>query len=269
MKKFILNKTGLSIACALFVVGIISSCDVANKSGVSKKVSVDMQVATLPMNKLNMNTIQQTDSVALSNIKLLVRKLELKSEGEFENGQETEGQNTVQDEQGDENDQGNSDSEEFELKNQIFDLPLSGDAVSVSTGQIPAGAYSSIEVKIGPAEQGSGLQDPDLIEGDADSLRYSMAISGTYAGNTFTFKTHNFFKIEMALNPPVVVADTTQNVDVNLMVDPSGWFKNSQTGEFLDPTNPDNHDMIEANIAHSFKAEHHDEDEHEGMHEED
>jgi len=237
-----------------------------NKNAVKKQVSVNMQVATTSANKTNLNTVQQMDSVSLDNIKLLVQKLELKSieiKGNDQGNEDSNGEGEYDNEQGEEH------GEEFELKNQIYDLPLDGQQVSVSTQDVPSGLYKKVELKVGPAEPGTNLQDTVLIKGDADSLRYSMAINGSYGDTTFTFKTHKDFKFEMAINPPVEVTDSTQNVDINLKVDPSNWVKNPHTGEFLNPTDPDNQEMIEFNIAQSFRAYCHEHNEHDGWKEND
>jgi|GEM_PF-783189 len=254
------------LLCLFLGIVIITGCDIAGDSSTTKQVSVNMQVATgasSTLNKTSTNTMQATDSVSLDNIKLLVRKLELESEGEYHD--DSDDSTEVQDEEGEDDDEG----EEFELKNQIFDLPLDGSKVSVSTQEVPSGTYDDVELKIGPAEAGSGLEDSDLIEGDADSLRYSMAISGTYGDSAFTFKTHKYFKIEMEIDPPVEVTDSTGAVDIDLQIDPSGWFKDQETGDYLDPSDPANQDLIEANIARSFKAECHRDGDDEGWHEED
>lgn len=254
------------LAAGLIIsISLLSACNVTNQNTTTKKMSVSMQVVQSSANKATPTT-QAVDSVALDNIKLLVKKLELKSEGEgeFENEQEGESHEADEGEQGDDNEQG----EEFELSNQIFDLPLDGNKVSVSTGQIPTGTYRQVEVEIGPAEEGSDIQDTTLVEGNADSLRYSMAIHGTAGGNEFTFKTHKEFEVEIPLNPAVEVTDTTQSANIDLTVDPSDWFKDPETGDYLDPNDPDNHNVIESNIAHSFKANYHEEGDHDEDHHE-
>lgn len=260
-------KNGIIAFSSLCLIALVSSCDVANnKSAIKKQVSVNMQVATSSANKTNLNTVQQMDSVSLDNIKLLVRKLELKRVEIKGNDQGNENDNN----EGDyENEQGEEHGEEFELKNQIFDLPLDGQKISVSTQDVPSGLYKKVELKVGPADPGTELQDTVLIKGDADSLRYSMAISGTYGDSTFTFKTHKDFKFEMAINPPAEVTDSTKSVDINLKIDPSNWFKDPHTGEFLDPTDQDNQEMIEFNIAQSFRAYCHEHNDHEGWKEND
>lgn len=263
-KKVFLSRFNV-ILCLVLGILIITGCNVAGDSSTTKQVSVNMQLATgasSTLNKASTNTMQATDSVSLDNIKLLVRKLELESEGEYHD--DSDDSTEVQDEEGEYED--DDEGEEFELRNKIFDLPLDGSKVSVSTQEVPSGTYDDVEFKIGPAEAGSGLEDSDLIEGDADSLRYSMAISGTYGDSAFTFKTHKYFKIEMEINPPVEVSDSTDTVDIDLQIDPSGWFKDSETGDYLDPADPASQDQIEANIARSFKAEYHRDGEDEDHH---
>lgn len=259
-----------SLFCLLLGIAILTGCNVAGDSSTTRQVSINMQVATgssSALNKASTNTMQAADSVDLDNIKLLVRELELESEGEYydDSGDSTE----VQDQEGDHEEDDEEEGEEFELKNQVFDLPLDGSKVSVSTREVPSGTYDNVELKIGPAEAGSGVEDSDLVEGEADSLRYSMAISGTYGDSAFTFKTRKFFEIEMEIDPPVEVTDSTESVDIDLQIDPSGWFKDPETGDYLDPTDPANQGTIEANIARSFKAECDREGDDEGWHEDD
>ena len=56
---------------------------------------------------------------------------------------------------------------------------------------------------------------------------------------------------ELEINPPLVVTDSTNDVNATLLVAPAGWFM--KDGNYLDPSNESNREDIDDNIKRSFK----------------
>jgi len=232
---------------------IFSACNVsntktANKSPVTVKMNVQSsspakQIASSP-------TTQAVDS--LTEVKFLVKKLELKSHSTEFDGNEN-----------DHEDGEAEDSLDFELRNFVANLPLDGSDLKITSKDVPVGLYNKFEVKIAPPEDPSSIQDTDFYNSSSsDTTGYSIVVKGIYNGEQFVYNTSEDFHLELELNPPLEVTDTTA-ASVSVNIDPSSWFTDS-SGNTLDPTNPDNQEQIDANIKKSFHAEH--ETEHEDEH---
>jgi len=191
----------------------------------------------MPKQKAGAPTTQAMDS--LTGVKFLVKKLELKNSAE-------------------------EDSLNFEVHDFVADLPLDGSNYNITSKQVPTGSYDEFKLKIDTPEDASSVQDSSFYNnsGSGEQDGYSIVINGIYNGSQFTYRTDEDFELEMALNPPLEVTDTTASASVAINVDPSSWFKDS-SGNALDPTNPDNKEIIDENISRSFHAEHEEHGEHE------
>jgi len=216
------------------VVAVTGCNSLGSNAPVTRKVGVIMKAVTgstpvyaNPYGMAEQAGTQAGSTISLSKVKLFVKKLELKSVSE--------------------------DSLDFEAKKLVVVLPLDTTSVTLSTAQVPAGTYDKFEIHINkPSPQDSTL-DRDLVQGAPDSLRYSMIINGMYNGQPFTYKSHHNFEIELELNPPLVVTDTTMSVNVRLLVKTTAWF-HDRSGALLDPTDPANAVQIDQSIRRSFEA---------------
>lgn len=216
-----------------------AGCNVTNTSPSGQSpvaVKMKVQSTAMPKQTAGTPTTQAVDS--LTEVKFLVKKLELKSSAE-------------------------EDSLDFEVHDFVADLPLDGSDYNITSKQVPTGVYDEFKLKIDTPEDGSSVQDSSFYNtsGSEEHDGYSIVISGLYNGKQFTYRTGEDFELEMALNPPLTVTDTT-SASVAINIDPSSWFKDS-SGNALDPTNPDNREKIDENIRQSFHAEHEEHGEHE------
>lgn len=143
------------------------------------------------------------------------------------------------------------DSLDFEVENQVVELPLDGSAYQLSTENIALGFYDEFELEVDGIDEDDNVSDPDFTEGSDET---SIVIKGTYNGEDFTFKSEEDFELEFEFNPPIEVKETTNSVAIDLTVDVSSWFVDG-SGNELDPTDPNDHDQIEENIKNSFDAE--------------
>ena len=134
----------------------------------------------------------------------------------------------------------------------IVNLPLDGSVIELTSQDIPMGFYDEFEMEI-EHDDDNNINDPDFIkEGDEDG--YSMVIKGSFNGEDFMFRTETDFEIEMELNPPLEISETSGSPSVAINIDPAGWFVDS-SGNSLDPNDPANKEIIEDNIEKSFDAE--------------
>lgn len=197
----------------------LQSCDVANNDNVSpRQFKVTMTVGdetTSSAGKTQTMGGADSSQVVLSEIKLLVHHMELET--------------TL------------DDSLDFELNDVIVNLPLDGDTLQISAQQIPAGEYKELDVEVDKAD----INDPDLNDSTG---YYSLAVTGTYNGEPFIFKSKKEFDHEFRFNPPIQVTDSTETITLNLSIAVNRWFSHA------DPTNPDDQERIEYNIKRSFEA---------------
>jgi hypothetical protein len=95
------------------------------------------------------------------------------------------------------------------------------------------------------------VEDGDAVSDTAFNNGASFIITGTFNDTAFTYKSKKSVEQESTLNPPIVISDSLKDVNVTLLVNPSGWFKKG--GNFLDPRNEANRSDIDNNIKSSFK----------------
>lgn len=203
---------------------ITTGCNLAGSdNNDAKKVAVKMQINT----GTTAAKFKAISLDSLTEVKFLVEELELESV--------------------------DNDSADFEVENLVVNLPLDGNPLDLTAQNITNGLYDEFEMEIENDEEENTVTDPDFInEGDGNG--YSLVIKGSYNGEEFMFRTDKEFEIEMDLNPPLEVSETSGSLSVAINIDPSGWFLDSN-GNALDPSDPANKELIENNIENSFDAE--------------
>ena len=210
---------------AILTLLVATGCSISDSNNADPKpVTVKMQVATNSAPKASQKT-SSSNHVTLTSVKMLVEELELES---------------VED-----------DSTDFEVENKVVNLPLDGSPYQLSAENIAPGMYDEFEMEI------EGLDDDDAAINDSDfndDSETSMVIRGTVNGNDFTFKTDEDFEFEFEFNPPIQIDENTNNIDINLMINIDTWFVDD-SGNELDPTDPNHHEQIEENIENSFEAD--------------
>lgn len=222
--KSILTNSNIFFATVLAAF-VATGCSISDSNNnAPKPVSVNMQVATTGTAPVAPKTTS-SNHVTLSSVKMLVEELELESVEE--------------------------DSLDFEIENQVINLPLDGTPYQLAAANIPPGLYDEFELEIEGLDDDDVVNDPDFT-GGSDEI--SIVIKGTYNGEDFTFKSEEDFEIEFEFSPPIQIDENTTNVDINLMVDIDSWFVDS-SGNELDPTDPGDREQIEENIKKSFKAD--------------
>lgn len=165
-----------------------------------------------------------TTGIAVSRIRLVIRKVELETAG----GSETD-----------------------EVASGPYLLDLSGAALDSGTpsqllaASFTPGTYSELKFELHKADSGETGANADLT--DMIAAGASVIVDGTIDGAPFTFT--SAVDAQQQFEGTLVLTDGS---NLTLQVDPSSWFVSS--GARLDPRNSSNRSQIENNIQNSFKA---------------
>lgn len=129
----------------------------------------------------------------------------------------------------------------------VVDVPVDAAVHTAINVPLNAGTYTKLEARLAPSARVTAA-NPELAGA-------SVRITGTFNGKAFTFTSDLHRKIEMKLNPPLVIDATTKNATIN--IDVSSWFK-SRDGALIDPATANrggaNEARVVSNIRTSFRA---------------
>lgn len=214
-------------AIVMFV-AFISACD-DDKSGGNSIPSLSVKVDYSALAK------SMTDTVTIDTAKILISNVK------FENS-------------------ALEDSEEYKAGPFVVRLDLTGGVQNIVVGAIPEGTYDRVKFKIHKPEDDETPPDPEFKIGTSGNERFSVIIKGRYHDIPFVYRTKKDIEQSFQLNPALVVSDSLSDINVTLLVNPSGWFRD-EDGNFLDPTLESNEDEIDDSIKDSFKKAVRDDDE--------
>ena len=206
------------LAAAVVMLVAFNACDGKNGStapGSSLSMKVDMSALAKTAG----------DTVIIESAKLLLKSIKFKTDVE--------------------------DSLDYKVGPFIVNLDLNGGITQIAANDIPNGTYDEIKFKIHKPEDDEAVSDTDFVAGATSDERYSIVIRGTYNGSPFMYRSKKDIEQELEINPPLVVTDSTNDVNATLLVAPAGWFM--KDGNYLDPSNESNREDIDDNIKRSFK----------------
>lgn len=219
------RKTANGLVASLVVVAFLACDDSGGNGNIGSMASLSV--------KANYSTILTKsalgDTLSIDTAKILLKNIEFKS---------------VIDE----------DSLDFKTGPFVVRLDLSGTVNTITTGTIPPGTYDRIKFRIHKPEDTEVVSDPEFNTGPSGDQRFSLIVKGTYNGVPFLFRSREGLDQELSINPPLVITDDAAGVNTTLLTDVSSWFVDSSDGSVLDPSDPDNEDLIEENIENSFDA---------------
>ncbi|KAB2878195.1 hypothetical protein F9K33_14220 [bacterium] len=216
VKANVLKTNGLIVALIMLVA--FSACDKKNGStapGSSLSMKVDMSAFAKTA----------ADTVILSSAKVLLKNIKFKTDVE--------------------------DSLDYKVGPFIVNLDMNGGVTQIAATDIPNGIYDEIKFKIHKPEDDEAVSDTDFVAGASSDQRFSVVIRGTYNGTPFLYRSKKDIEQELEINPPLVVTDSTNDVNATMLVAPAGWFM--KDGLYLDPMNESNRSDIDDNIKKSFK----------------
>ncbi|MCI0715715.1 MAG: hypothetical protein L0Y77_05265 [Chlorobi bacterium] len=130
-------------------------------------------------------------------------------------------------------------------------LDLTQKVVIAAIAKVPLGNYDEIMLQVHKPSPNENIPDPEFNEGPSNHQRFSVIVRGLYNNIPFVYRSSITAArgIEFE-NPPVTaVADAVVNITISL--NPYSWFITNS--EILDPTNPDNENIIDHRIKDSFK----------------
>lgn len=206
-----------SFVVALVMLVAFSACDKKNGSA---------PVSTLSM-KVDMSVLAKAsgDTVIIESAKVLLKSIKFKTDVE--------------------------DSLDYKVGPFIVNLDMSGGVTQIAASDIPNGTYNEIKFKIHKPEDNEAVSDTDFVAGTSSDKRFSIVIRGTYNGTPFLYRSKKDIEQELEINPPLIVTDSTNDVNATLLVSPAGWFL--KDGLYLDPMNESNRSDIDDNIKRSFR----------------
>jgi len=213
---------------ALILAYQLQSCDTSESTG--STISIGFNTAQ-GLSKTNL------ESIELDTIKILMRDIKLEFESDSIPGHHGEHHPHR--------------SEGVKAGPFVVYLNLNGTTTDFAVADIPAGFYNEIKFKIHKVEGSEIPPDPEFKEGENESQRYSVIVKGKYNNVPFIYKSRKPAHQKVRLDSLLEVVENTLT-DLTITVDPGSWFLNGTTE--LDPTDSTNFNLIDNNIARSFRG---------------
>ncbi len=199
------------------------------------------------LNKANLNSIE------LDTIKILIRDVKLENESDSSDDQSDSGMHSGPGSE--------YRSEDVKVGPFVVYLNLNGLTTDFAVNNIPAGTYNEIKFKIHQIKGSEVPTDPEFKDGDDEYHRYSVIVKGKYNSVPFIYKSRKSAHQKVRLDSLLIVQENSVT-NLSISVDPASWFMDGQTE--LDPTDSSNTQIIDNNIARSFKSAFKDDD-HDGQ----
>ena len=208
-------------------------------------------------------TDASNNTVAISSVELVLRKVELKPVERTdcnESSQTTVSTVATAASDGNDGNDGNEMNEadeqcdELEAGPILVDLPLGG-IERMFEATVPAGTFDELKFQIHKPSDDGDAADHAFLAAHPDFAGSSIRVTGTFNGAAFTYTSDLDVEQELTFNPPVVVtAGTPAKLTVSL--DLSGWFRSS--GALVDPATAAqggaNERLVRDNIVRSFQS---------------
>lgn len=138
----------------------------------------------------------------------------------------------------------------------LAQIPLDSAVHHVAQVDLPAGTYGKVEFRIRPPMRGQS-SDSAFLAAHPDLAGVSIKVTGTYDGKDFTFEQGLDAAQDLALEPPLVVSDTTTQANLTLSFDVRTWFRGLD-GSLIDPstasTGGPNAELVAHNIEVSVRG---------------
>ena len=230
MRTRVLLLTALSSALAL------AGCDSTNtgREGVSISFSTRAPaVAAVSDAQFAITVAEGANTLVITKAELVLRELELKL-----SSTSTCATGTVEDS-----------CERIELGPMKIDLPTTDVVASPISTTVPAGTYHEIEFDI--RRPGTDPADAAFVAANPQFNNVSIRVEGTFNGTPFTFTSQLDQEVQIDFNPPVTIAEGTNNVTI--AVDLRSWFRNS-SGVLINPSTASPGQPNESSVTARMKA---------------
>lgn len=236
--QYTLQRTLLLVLFAASV--LLSGCNSAGTNGNISTLSLSFVAQNSTQSTQKQSADKQSSHVEIAEAKLLMRRVEFKSDLEDDGIAE--------------------DSLDFKTESFVVLLNIDGSLNEVAVSEVPEGRYDEIEFDVHKPEDNETPPDPDFKIGDSGDERFSVIIRGTFDGEEFLYRSSENMEQEIELASPLVIEENQESLNVTMTVDISRWFVD-ESGNPLDPTNPDNLNAIDESIERSFEDAFKDNDE--------
>lgn len=165
---------------------------------------------------------------------------------------------------------------EFEAGPALVDLPLTGTQLTVSTGAVPPGTYSTVRFKV----KNLDFRDDDDHEDDDSGsqqavaalfnnirgqypdwpAKASMRVTGTFtptggAARDFTAYLNAEAKVQLLITPPLEVAEGSNTATVSVTLDPTLFFRAGTNVVDLSQFTASHVGEFEVESEHGFESE--------------
>jgi len=232
----------LRMASVLTLAGALAACDSSTPGSTGSQAQFN--VATRPataavsaapgMALAPVSFGSGTDTLVINQVQMVVREVELKR-SDIPSGCTG----------------GTDGCEELESGPYLLDLPLSAGASTVVAVDVTPGTYNEFEFKVRKPEG-----DTAFIAQHPEFAGVSIRVTGTWNGAPFTYTTDVSAEQELAINPPLVITETS-SADFTLFIDVGTWFRDAG-GALVDPSTANvggpNESRVNSNITQSFDA---------------
>lgn len=131
----------------------------------------------------------------------------------------------------------------------VINFGLGGSLTELLTGYIVRDKYINAQFQLHQPDENETVTDPEFVQGTASHQRFSFIIKGTYNGTSFTYRSKQSMALTVNMNAVSNINLKKQNITIAF--NETLWFKNGSTE--LDPNDPNNAAIIDANIKNSFK----------------
>src|SRR5438067_1896827 len=205
-------------------------------------------------------TDASNNTLAISSVELVLRKVELKPVDRATCDESSQATVATAASDGHDGNDGNEmndadeDCDELEAGPILVDLPLGG-VERMFEATVPAGTFDALRLQIHKPSADGDAADQAFLAAHPDFAGISVRVKGTFNGAAFTYTSELNVEQELRFNPPVgVTAGTPAKLTVSL--DLSGWFRSSDT--LVDPATAEqggvNEDLVRDNIIRSFQS---------------
>lgn len=118
----------------------------------------------------------------------------------------------------------------------------------ILTGNLAGGIYDTMSYAIEKAAADNTNIPDEFVDGEGEDERYSMIILGRFNQSDFEYKSTEFFNLEFGLGSPVDVPENNTTLTLGVNFDIHQAFLDSAGSNLLDPSDPDNAELIDSNI---------------------
>jgi len=259
-----IDRSRIPVLAVLVAVGAVAACSRGGAMGPGAAQGTSFSVAATTTGSSGSTTTQSsssgmtqsdsTDTLTLSKVQLVVRRIELSP---VDTGAQADTVCSRGDDDGEHPAQwtrvGHCD--EMKVGPVLVDVPLDGQVEKVFSAQLPVGTYDGVELQI-HAPSHYDPSDSAFLQANPEFDSVSVRAEGTFDGKPFTFTSRIEARQRNVLNPPVQVADSVPT-NITFHLDLSKWFV-GPGGTLIDPStatgDSQTGDLVRWNIMSSLQT---------------